>query len=89
MITTIATGITLFCLLLLMFIYIRHLIKVRSKYTVGLVVFALLFLIQNGISLYFFLTSPEIYVGLVGVHMIGITILEAIAFATLVFISWD
>ena len=54
--TTILTIISTLLLGGLLHIYIRNLKNIKSKFTIGLFIFALLFLVQNLVSMYFYLT---------------------------------
>ena len=73
----------------LIYVYYKNLKVARSKFTIGLFVFAVLFLIQNLISLYYFITMMEYYAPEVEMHVFGLTLLQAIAFAILLKITWE
>ena len=87
--TTILTGISTILLILILYVYGKNLIKIKSKFTIVLFAFALLFLIQNLVSLYFFLTMKDYYVPQVEVHVFILTLLQAIAFSILLKITWE
>jgi len=88
-ITTILTGISTILLLGLIYVYYKNLIKIKSNFTIGLLIFALLFLIQNIISLYFFITMKNYYVPEVEIHVFILTLLQTIGFGILLKITWD
>ena len=88
-IITILTIISILALGGLLHIYIKSLRKIKSKFTIGLLVFALLFLLQNFISLYFYLTMMDYYAPEVEVHVFALALLQAIAFLILLKISWE
>ena len=73
----------------LLHIYIKNLRKIKSSFTIGLLVFALLFLIQNLVSLYYFLTMMEYYSPEVEVHVFILTLLQTIGFLVLLKITWE
>lgn len=88
-ITTILTGISTIFLILLAYIYIKNLKNIKSKFTIGLLVFAILFLLQNLVSLYFYSTMVEYYTKQVALHVFIFSLLETIAFLILLKITWE
>lgn len=88
-VTTALTGISTLLLIALLLIYAKNLQRIKSNFTIGLFIFAALFLVQNIASLYFYLTMMEYYVPEVAVHVFTLTLLEAIAFLTLLVITWE
>jgi len=88
-ITTILTGVSTILLLGLLFIYYKSLKKIKSNFTIGLFIFALLFLIQNIISLYYFITMMSYYAPEVEKHVFILTLLQAIGFGILLKITWE
>jgi len=87
--TTALTGTSALLLIALLFVYIKNLQKIRSNFTIGLFIFAALFLLQNIVSLYFYLTMMDYYAADVAVHVFILTLLETIAFLVLLVITWD
>ena len=89
------TGITLFnaisliLLLALLFIYFRNLKSIRSKLLIGLIIFVFVFLVQNVFSLYYLLTMMEYYVPAVELHVFIYSALQMIAFAIMLYITWE
>jgi len=73
----------------LLAIYVRNYAAMKSKYTIGLVIFALLFLVQGVMSLYFDASmimysdkyAENIATGLEAVKTVGL--------AVLLWISWE
>jgi heme/copper-type cytochrome/quinol oxidase subunit 4 len=88
-VTTILTAISILTLGGLLYVYIQNLKKIKSKFTFGLFIFALLFLIQNIISLYYYLTMMNYYSPEVEIHVFIFTLLQTIAFITLLKITWE
>ena len=86
---TVLTGISTLLLLGLLYTYYKNLKKIKSNFTVGLFIFALLFLIQNLVSLYYFITMMKYYAPEVEVHVFILTLLQAIGFAVLLKITWE
>ncbi len=78
------------CLLifLLLYVYIKNAIKVKSLFTSGLLIFAILFLIQNIVSIYFYLTMMPYYVDEVENFGFIYSIIQTIAFTILNIITW-
>ena len=88
-ICTILTGISTLLLLGLLYTYYKNLKKIKSNFTIGLFIFALLFLIQNLVSLYYFITMTKYYAPEVEVYEFILTLLQAIGFAVLLKITWE
>ena len=87
--TTILTGISTLLLLGLIGVYYKNLRKIQSPFTTGLLIFAMLFLIQNIISLFYFITMKNYYVPEVEVHVFILTLLQLIGFGILLKITWE
>ena len=88
-ITTGLTGISILLLCGLLYIYYKNLSIARSKFTIGLFIFAVLFLIQNFISFYYYITMMKYYAPEVEVHVFILTLLQAIGFSILLIITWE
>ncbi len=87
--TTILTAVSTLILAALLHIYIKNLRKIKSSFTIGLLIFAVLFLIQNLVSLYYFITMMDYYSPEVEIHIFILTLLQAISFAVLLKITWE
>ena len=85
--TTILTAVSTLSLFGLLYIYIKNLKNIKSKFTIGLLIFAALFLLQNLVSLYFYFTMIEYFVPQVEVHVFILTLLQTIAFLILLKIT--
>ena len=88
-VTTILTGISTLLLLGLVYIYYKNLRKIKSNFTIGLLIFAILFLAQNLISLFYFITMKNYYAPEVEIHVFILTLLQTIGFAVLLKITWE
>ena len=88
-IITILTVISTIVLFGLLYVYYKNLKQAKSKFTIGLFTFALLFLVQNIISLYFYLTMKDYYVPEVEKHVFIFTLLQTIGFLILLKITWE
>lgn len=86
---TLLTAISVVLLVVLLVVYFRNLKQVRSKLLIGLIVFAFVFLIQNFVTLYFFLSMLDYYVPAVEVHIFLFSLLQTIGFSILLWITWD
>ena len=87
--TTVLTSISTIVLVVLLYVYFKNLRKVKSGFTVGLFIFALLFLIQNLVSLCYYITMKMYYTPEVEVHVFILTLLQAIGFSVLLKITWE
>lgn len=90
LIDLIVGGVSVAFLALLLFVYGKNLRQVRSPFTLGLVVFALLFLVEGlvGISYHFWMANVGYGVD-VAVPLLTLNAVKAGAFGVLAFISWD
>jgi len=87
--TTVLTGLSTIFLIALLVIYAKNLKGAKSKLLIGLIIFVGLFLIQNIVSLYYVITMMAYYVSDVEVHVFALTVLQTIAFAVMLWISWE
>ena len=85
----ILTAISILALLGLVYVYYRNLKQIKSKFTIGLLIFALLFLMQNVISVYYYATMMDYYVDQVQPFVFVFSLLQTIAFVVLLKISWE
>ena len=88
-VTATLTGISILLLLGMLYVYYKNFRTARSKFTIGLFIFAVLFLIQSLVSLYYYITMMDYYAPDVEVHAFILTLLQTIAFAILLKITWE
>jgi hypothetical protein len=88
-ITMVLSAASTLMLLVLIYIYYTNFKKIKSSFTLGLMLFALLFLVQNLVSLYYYFTMMEFYVEQVSMHVFVLTLLQAIAFAIMLKLTWE
>ena len=86
---TVLTVVSILMLLLLVYIYYKNLKKIKSSFTIGLLIFAVLFLVQNLVSVYYYVTMMDYYVPAVEKHVFIFTLLQTIGFAVLLKITWE
>ncbi len=82
------TGINIVLILSLLVVYLKNLIRAKSVFTLGLVLFAVLFLIQNVVSLFFAMTMMPLYEKGVENFVLILTCLHTLAFGILNIITW-
>lgn len=82
------TAINVILLLFLSYIYGSNWARMKSSFSLGLLVFTLAFLVQYACSLYFYVTMMDFYVDMVSVHVFILTGLQTVAFAILSVLSW-
>lgn len=80
-ITAIATG-------ALLYIYARNLTHVRSRFAVGLVIFALAVIIQNILAVYFYFLLSQSFPAVVAIPLIIVGSLELAGIGTLLWVTW-
>ena len=86
---SILTLVSIVMLLLLIYVYCKSLKKIKSSFTVGLLIFAVLFLVQNIVSIYYYLTMMDYYVPAVEKHVFIFTLLQTVGFGILLKITWE
>lgn len=83
-------GISSALLAVLLFVYLRNARQIRSKFAIGLVVFAALFLVQNVAGMWVYMSMNDAKLGeSVALPMLVLNAMETGALGTLVAISWD
>lgn len=82
------TGLNVLLVSGLLIIYGRNLKKFKSMFTLGLFMFAGLFLLQNLMSFYFYLTMMPLYAQGLEKHVFIFTLLQSIAFSIMTYITW-
>ena len=87
-ISTYLTGLNILLILSLLFVYWKNMKRIRSLFTLGLFIFAGLFLLQNVVSFYFSVTMMPYYVEGVETFVFLLTILQTFAFIILNYITW-
>ena len=86
-----ATALNIVLLVGLGSIWARNFQRFRSKHTLGLTVFALLMLTENGLALYFYLMDPTLSLWFPRVPeppQFAMMLLRVITTAALVFLAW-
>lgn len=82
------TTLNILLLFALLYVYGLNWLKLRSAFVSGLVLFTIIFLMQNIMSFYFYVTSMPYFVDMVSMHVFVLTLLQTAAFAVLNIISW-
>jgi len=80
-------AINIASLLYLNFIYIKNLKSIHSKFTIGLLIFALVFLIENLVAAYFYLTMMPYYANGIELPAFFLRFLQTIAFLIFLWIT--
>lgn len=88
LLANIFTGVNLLLVAALFAVYLRMCLKTGSLFTLGLLIFAGMFLLQNAVSFYFFITMMPYFVPEVANYVLILTVLQTIAFAILNWITW-
>ena len=83
-------GVSAAILAVLVYVYGRNARHIRSKFTLGLLLFAALFLIQNLAGMWIYMSMNDALLGAnVAVPMLVLNATETGALGTLVAISWE
>lgn len=78
-------------LLLLGSVWGRNYWQVRSKHTLGLLLFAIFLIVENTLAFYFYMLDPVLHVWVTEIPIIAqrmMTLLRLAEFAGLVFLTW-
>ena len=86
--TTILTTVSTLLLLLLGGIYGRSFVRMRSMFTLGLLLFVVLFLIQNAVALYFYVTMMPYFASGLEMYAFTFALVQTLAFAVLAKLAW-
>ena len=89
MIGTVLHGLNIILTLALLFVYVQNYMKMKSKYTLGLMVFVSFFLIQSVMGLYFDVTMVMYSSSGAQTAATFLEVAKAIGFAVLLWISLD
>lgn len=76
-------------LLVLLWIYVQNYTKMKSKYTIGLIIFALLFLVQSAMGLYYDTSMTMYYSDPAEQAAKVLEGVKTVAFAVMLWISWE
>ncbi len=87
-ITTMLTGLNLLLILGLVTVYGMTLKNACTMHTIGLLIFASLFLVQNAVALYFYLTMMPYFAAGLESYALVLAALQTIAFAIMNWITW-
>jgi hypothetical protein len=85
---------TLFCFinallsLSLMYVYLRNYLKMRMPFTLGLLIFASVFLIQNLVAIYFQFAMIMYYTAQVANIALILNLLETVALLSLCYVTY-
>jgi len=86
--TTALTFLSIALLAVLLRIYWQNYAKIKSKFTIGLMLFAGVFRVQNMVSFYFFVTMMPYFVQAVEMHVFLLSLLQSIAFSVMLWNAW-
>lgn len=87
-ISTVLTVLNLILILALVVAYAKNLSKIKSPFTIGLFLFAVIFLLQNFLYIYFHITMMPLYTASAELFVFLLTILQTIAFSILNGVTW-
>jgi hypothetical protein len=92
----VAAGLNILLLGVLLTVWGRNYLDLRSKHSLGLMVFATLLLLENVVALYIYLLDPTLSVwfssavpAIAWQGMMSLHVLETVGVAFLVWITWD
>lgn len=92
----IAAGLNVVLLLGLLYVWLRNYLQFRSKHTLGLSIFAVLLLLQNALTVYYYLWDPTLSVWFatdgpraLWQAMMIVDILEVIGLSFLAWVTYD
>lgn len=86
-ITWLLTGINILLLSAVLTVALRSYLRMKAQYTLMIMALAGLFLLQNLVTGYYFLTMMDFYVPDVMTHIMILSILQTVAFSTLLWME--
>lgn len=72
----------------LLALYAQNYRALKSAPGMGLVLFAFVLFVQNGIGLYLHFTTGEFYAKMLATHAFGLELVETLALAVLAYTGW-
>lgn len=81
-------GINVALSVVLVVLYYQNYRALRSAAGLGLLVFSLVFLVQNGAGLYLHYTTGEFYAKMLATHAFVLELVETLALAALAYTGW-
>ena len=72
----------------LLYVYVGNYRHLRSPFSLGLVVFAALFVVENLAAAYFYVIMSQDFGAPVAVPMLALNAAELVGFSTLCYVSW-
>lgn len=91
----IAIVVNLVLLLSLGYVWGRNYLQIRSKHTLGMLLFVAFLLVENGLALYFYLFEPTLRVwvttvpAVAQIAMTSLRVAEMVGLAVLAWTTWD
>jgi hypothetical protein len=92
---SVATTLNVALLLVLVSVWARNYVEFRSKHPLGLLLFGVMLLAENCLSFYYYVLDPQVATLLrdaapvAGRAMTFVQMLEFVAIAALLWITWD
>ena len=82
-------AINLAVLSLLLYVYARNYANIRSKFNLGLLLFSLLFFVENALILHLGIFQwPAIASEIIVMHMLVINIIQMLGLLVLLYVTW-
>lgn len=82
------TGVNVLLMVSLFVVYVRSFMRMRSAFTAGLLVFTALFLLENAVTFYYYVTMMPLFVAGLEGFALFFTALQTAAFAILNWLAW-
>lgn len=86
--TSIISALNILLIFSLLYVYVKNLIRVKSGFLIGLILFAGMFLIQNIILFYYSITMMPLYAESINSFMILFSAFQTVAFIILNWLTW-
>ena len=82
-------AINVVILLFLLYVFTKNYRHIKSRYNIGLIIFSLIFLVENLIILHLGIFQwPDVVDSVLMLHMITIDFIELLGLLTLLYITW-
>lgn len=81
-------AVNIIILAMLLFVFLRNFRHIRSSYNAGLIVFALVFLIENVLSMHLGIFAWPSYAATIISHIVLINVIQFFGLLVLFYITW-
>ncbi|MBR9700291.1 hypothetical protein GOV11_00290, partial [Candidatus Woesearchaeota archaeon] len=68
---------------------LKSYMRIKAEYTLFMILFAGMFLVQYVMGAYFYFTNMSLYPGEIATHMMALTMVQTVAFVYMLWMEWQ